>query len=595
MQLNMKKYFEVSLGAFVGIGISILLISLNSGNTAYGEEEDGGTNWWNTIVAAADDDFFDWNDVFNPLSPAERGKNLYNLVYKKQTQNSENRAVTELAKSYGLTTNEAQAAIEGSLTPILNNPRRKGTTLRIEVAQRIAADLQEDYATLQEIYQIQEEIDLATQPSEIFSNGDLSDSGFDLIHDLAMMEKVLFLKQKPLSVGGLFDEALDSPITPVKPNQFYEDYVANETDVAKLPLEVGKNEDGELEASIQLSDEEDVEIRAEILKNDVCVEENNEEDDDDGGNGEGDDNDPEDNREDNGNGDEEGDGDGDDPGAGVDESSADKDEVQAAPSDQWGSSWCPALEEPGAFKGASAAFPPTKFNSVSGSSTGSFASGGAGVNVGNEAFSANIGVCFETKLIKETVMSYQPGDSCIACEIEQINKYLEKTLSHGLVPNKVTGNILESAKCKKTGTLLNLQFITIFNPIPTPINDDLIFGKNILEEWNKFADNYNPLLLSEIEFDTNEEELQLKMAPPATTQLEVIDELRKIQDAAVAESGFNVKKGQVGNQSTNTTLYLKTVLEEVKQMNYLFSSFQEIFKKMNEDALEKIIRKSDES
>jgi len=48
----------------------------------------------------------------------------------------------------------------------------------------------------QQILAFKADIEQATTPSEIFANGDVKDSGFDLINDLEIIEKLLFLKNR---------------------------------------------------------------------------------------------------------------------------------------------------------------------------------------------------------------------------------------------------------------------------------------------------------------------------------------------------------------------------------------------------------------
>ena len=49
------------------------------------------------------------------------------------------------------------------------------------------------------------------KPSEIFSNGSLEDSGFDLVRDLEMMEAILFVETQPVTVGKDYLKRVDSP------------------------------------------------------------------------------------------------------------------------------------------------------------------------------------------------------------------------------------------------------------------------------------------------------------------------------------------------------------------------------------------------
>ncbi|MEK7086105.1 MAG: hypothetical protein AAB953_03785, partial [Patescibacteria group bacterium] len=261
----MKKFVSISIGVIIGIAVSGALIYSDKNNVAYSEE---GVNWWNNLVSTSDSASFDWNDVFNPLGPSEKGKNLYNLVYKKLTRDAGRDALSQVAKNFGLTPEEARAAINGSLTTILNNKKRS-TGMSQATAAKIVADLQSDYADLSELYQIQQEVDTLIAPSEIFSNGDLSDSGFDLVNDLAAIEEILFVEKSPVTVGGVYEEAYKSPFNPTEDQKQYENYVANETDVAMLPLVIGENDSGEKVGVIKIGDKE---VEAEMLDHDDCEE-----------------------------------------------------------------------------------------------------------------------------------------------------------------------------------------------------------------------------------------------------------------------------------------------------------------------------------
>ncbi len=570
------------------------MIFFGPGNIASAEEEETSSgSFWNDMVAKGDS--FSWKEVF----AMNEGEDIYMMLYKKSLEYPQKNALREIAGNNGLTTDEAQAVIDGSITPIFNNPNRRSTQLTQEEAFGMANDIQDDFLTLKSIYEVQQEVDMAIKPSEIFANGDLSDSGFDLIHDLDVIEKIIFLEQTPISVGGLFSEEVDSPVNPVDNQQFDNDFVGSGTPVAINRIALTADEEGNLSGNIALGDEE---IPVEVLENDICEAEDpllaalGDFDETEaaeqaaavaGGNGDV--------------GDIVGNGNEDEAG---DEPAAPPEKLEPAPADPWGSAWCPGLGPDGSssvsnFSEEGFGDFADSFKSLGGSSPGPmFAGIGAGTDPDNEFVQANAALCITMQLVKQTVSSYQPGDSCLICEVEKINELMDKTLGHTLIPSKVTGNLLESAKCKETnGSLLNLQVITIWNPIPAPPNDKLIFGKNIFEEWDNFTKQYQPLLLEEVDFKTDDApdttaggimEDQSRNLPAGTTQAELFDSIVETQDQYTAEALKEVKKYENGDTGTNQLLYLRAVLGEMKNMNALFKAYQDIFGKVDKDAIQKI-------
>lgn len=579
--MQIKKFLPIIVGVCSGLVIGGTMIALMPEKIAYSADED--KSFWNDLVARGEN--FSWREVF----ATNDGDDIYMMIYKKSIEYPQKTALREIAGNFGLTTDEAQAVIDGSATPIFNNSDRKSTELTQQEALGMVRDLQEDYEMLKEIYEVQQEVDMAIKPSEIFANGDLSDSGFDLIHDLDIIEKIIFLEQTPISVGGLFSEEVDSPITPTAPEQKDNSFVASDTPAAVDRLGLKADEEGNLTVG-------DDGTPVEVLESDICEVESpliqalkilkdSQPEDGEGaagggvedivGNGEGDEDDtPE------------------DPTQGI----------EPAPADPWGSAWCPGLGEDGNssvdnfsednFKGFV-----DNFKSIGGSSPAPMFTG-FGESVDNEYIQANAAMCITMTLVRETISSYQPGDSCLICEVEKINELMDETLSHTLIPNKVTGNLLESAKCKETnGSLLNFQVITIWNPIPAPANDELIFGKNIFEEWNNFAQRYQPALLDNISFEPDDApdtsisaitEYESGNIPDGLSQAELYYRVLATKDAYVAEALQEVKEYEKGNTGSNQLLYLRTILGEMENMNGLFTSYRDLFGKIDKEAIQKI-------
>lgn len=99
--------------------------------------------------------------------------------------------------------------------------------------------------------------------------------------------------------------------------------------------------------------------------------------------------------------------------------------------------------------------------------------------------------CLQIEAKYKTESSYLANENCIACHFEKINDAFKKTFQHNLVPSKATGNLIELPKCKRSFLRSKWNFIWLPQPILTPPNDDLIvkgdFIKNIVDFWKEYG------------------------------------------------------------------------------------------------------------
>ena len=608
----MKKFLPIIVGVLGGIVATVVTININ---VAHSE-----LNLWNDIISYGN--VFEWNDVF---SPATKGKNLYNLAYQNLIVSPEKDALTEIAKKNGLTVEETKQVIDGSLYPLFGKNSQRSANLTQQDANVLLNGMQEDYYLTKEIFDIQREIDVSIKPSEIFSNGDLSDSGFDLIHDLNKIEELMFVDITKNTVGKPYGNQLKSPFLPTDDSQTNEFYVPNTGDsaVIGLSLQNGKvkisaqnkstdnfgstysdstkpnNSINNIPAQKTVFDLGDEKIDVNVLEDDYCVADDslssalseyeqinidknvNESDNTDSS------------LTPTGGAVPESPNSGETPTGGSSSVSpsvsgtapsySSGDPINPAPADQWLSEWCPQLtggkgvsNSPSAF-----GFGKTGFSSLGGSSN-DFVPLAAEKStlLNNDYIAVSAGVCFSIKLIKKKAVTFQPGDSCVLCEVQKINEILEKTLAHSLIPNKVTGNYMESAKCKKSfQPLLDLNIFTIKSPIPTPPANEKIYGRNVFDELKKYLNRYQPFFLDAPKSDVLTKKF-LDSAPPYSSQNDAVVAINKsLSDASIeAEQSLNALK--VSSEGLNMAEYSKSMIMELRNFRIFFENYADLINKM---------------
>jgi hypothetical protein len=588
---KMKKRFIISIGLIIGVFVSLSMMVFKENQTAH-----GSITWWDEAVAYGN--LFEWSDVFGP---SKDGEDLYKMVYGKMLIMPENDALESVAKKFALTKTEAQSVIDGGITALFNSPDRRSAELTYGTAFILYSNLQRDYEDLRELFDLEQEINVAIAPSELFSNGDLTDSGFDLVHDLSVIEEILFVDVVENTVGQPYGDALSSPYIPTAPNQENTDYIASNADVADL---MTPSYGLEIEADAGVATDSTnsnsaVAPDALILSEDECAAVDplsqalstfEDEVQASGGSSSGSAAVGQPNS-------------GDSAAYSVLENplvSADGKISNAAPG-KWGESeFCPipglasnssggnSLESYG-FSSLGDWLNTTVFDAVSGISAGDAAV------ISNEDFTAYAAFCVNSELIYKTVSSFQPGSSCVACEVDAINELMNKTLSHSLIPNKVTGNIMESAKCKEAFMPLpDIQFITIAAPVATPPNDDLIFGNNIFAEWNSFVDRYHPFLSGAPQFsDNTAAEFELEYADEGTSISNVFLSVETSKGDATAEALAEANLRLDASSATDAKLYGQVVLAEIQQMNALFEQMNSFLIDIDTNACRELVNKPD--
>lgn len=208
--------------------------------------------------------------------------------------------------------------------------------------------------------------------------------------------------------------------------------------------------------------------------------------------------------------------------------------------------------------------------------------------------------CLRLERVFKTESAYLPNENCIACHFEKINDAFKRTLDHNLVPNKATGNLFEAAKCKRGsgGTFLGLKwnFILVPQPILTPPNDDLItkgdFLKNAKEFYEKYYDNPGRCDDGSVggacKPDTSPEaavtERVLSQISSGTEQTAVINQIRQQVDARKNAIEETMRVARLSKEAENQAGQYRVLMQEMNTMNGFFESFIKIFNGISEDS-----------
>ncbi|MDD3862177.1 MAG: hypothetical protein PHP74_04820 [Candidatus Gracilibacteria bacterium] len=530
----MKRFFPIIIGILAGTLSSGMIIYLNNNPVAFGEDNVSG---WENYQAWTEENL-SWKTIFSNISTP--GKNLYKFVGANLIVKPESEAIKAVASIYNLTPQETEAAVNGSIAVLFNNTSTPDN-LSLEQAYKMQSDIMADYQSLKELFDIQQEIDTSVLPTEMFANGDLQDSGFDLIYDLNVMEKILFdsvtdvTSGKPLSSSqGALKSFMDAVPVAKAPSPVIENKITIEN--KKAEIKVG---DGVVEAP--------------VLDEDVCPEDSvldDSLDKFDKQNPPGSKNNPS-------------------PPAstgGTSDLSPLNDNKDST------SKVVPAKKAPtgGGFCGEIPDDPASPEFATLGGSEGPVAAAGA------MGFSVKVALCLTVELVKEKAIS-SSSTSCVRCEVDKINEAFNKTLSHSMIPNKTTGNIFESATCKKSfGTHISFKVHLLPTPIPASPADDLIFGKNILAEWNKFVDRYKPFGGSKWDPDITEK-FALTYPPVDITTDALVLSMEKSKADNIAKVKNDIMTLEIADEGTNMTLFSGPALDHMKEMTAFFKIYKNVF------------------
>jgi len=575
----MQKNKDIILGVLIGILAFAGLVFVRPLFTVSAEKvEDIGGDYYSKH------DRVGYDDVFGSATY----ENLYQMIYQFLLVDTEDAALKDVARKYGLTVSEAAAVKNGSLQPLLNAGKFKQTMTQ-EDLWKMAEKLQKDFIETYELFTLEQEMLLDSGNSEVFANGDVLDSGFDLVYDLTVIENILFADNTGSTLGGPLNMDFNYKKKSEDTTSYYleeeESYPAITEAYYALELapetsaETGTAEAaGSAPASAGMP-----ESLVAVVEEDVCPKEKT----------------PIETAL-------------NDYKEKIEKIAAQekaKEEVEKEGEEKPAASQSePAVAEEEAKKPLSEKLKTPepeswykKLNCDGELWSALYGSEEATTDEGENLAAMQWYVCLENKIKCETYSSYIPVDNCISCELEKILAAMQKTLSHSLIPNKVTGNYMESSKCKQSMgelPLIDINLFLIWAPLQTPPQDDAIYGKSIVKEWNKFVQRTNPvatgdsLKLPESLTKVATEQAYSNASPDQTME-QLIADIENIEQSIARQQANSVEQYEAGAAGEDTVAYSQAIMREVGQMTNYFKNFTDSFKKISTEICPEILGKKD--
>lgn len=194
--------------------------------------------------------------------------------------------------------------------------------------------------------------------------------------------------------------------------------------------------------------------------------------------------------------------------------------------------------------------------------------------------------CLEWSVKTRLATAFAEEDNCVACHIEHMNDLFKKTLNHNLIPGKITGNPFEPAQCKSGLGLVkfDVNINVLFNPIVTPPNDNLLLQPSAFATWKRvkqlypyfFADKENvdePIPTIE---DYTAQRL-FSFARKETSRTAIIKDMEKIVKIEKAKIEQDLRKLETSMDVEARNSTTQALDYEMRTMLQLFESFKKLF------------------
>jgi len=507
----------------------------------------------------------DITSSFGVKDEADVGKNLYLKVYSQTEIQPQMVATKETAGKYGVTEGELTALLAGNYNLIL--AKKPGMT-QSELQNKVL-EIQEEHAWRKEILSLKAQIRAEVEVNEIFANGDTSDSGFDLVNDLNIIEELLFLKSRPIDVGAPFSAlsnggGLVGGISAGGSEVGGNNVGGSGEGGGGFGAVIGGGA-GALAAGV--NGVNGVSPAAGELNPNVCFE--------------------------------------DDAYKYALDQFEEKSKTDSNYRDK-------STEPPNtpvsdnSSGGATSSDPLPIIPTKPANAPPAPADNWLGDKLCNDVF------CLQVNVVSEPVTSaYASSDNCIACHTEKINEVLAETVSHSLTPSKAPGNLGESASCKKAvGTAfssINMNVYAIAVPVSPPTNDDIIFGTSVEQNWEEFCNRVDlfpfnncrsPEQQKDYILEKQSKGLESYTLPPilediaakktlsdGTDTLTITAAAEKIDDIVTSykiQSDEALKELEQQYAADKNLILFQPLQQEMNRMNSSFSKIRMILQSLNE-------------
>ncbi len=203
--------------------------------------------------------------------------------------------------------------------------------------------------------------------------------------------------------------------------------------------------------------------------------------------------------------------------------------------------------------------------------------------------------CLKIDAIYKKESSYLANENCIACHFEKINDNFKKTLDHNLVPSKATGNLLELPKCKSSLFAFKLNFLFIPQPILTPPNDDIItkgdFIKNAIKFYEKYYNNpgrCDDAVGGSCKPDPNPTTQAAKNlldgATSTSDQTQFLIQIRRQAEGKKQEAAQLLNQTRLETEAKSQSGQYQVILQEIETMNGYFEAFAKLYRNISDPA-----------
>lgn len=537
-------------------------------------------------------------ELFATSDPEKAGQNLYMTIYAQTAVAPETKAAKNISGRYGVTEAEMTQMLYGNISPIL---KRKPLITQEEAIQK-TAQIQKQFQEEKDILALKADIESSVTPSEIFINGDLSDSGFDLVDDLSLIEKMLFNKAVPPTVGGNFEVggdgsggaggSLNQPSNNAASNPSYENVgeassadqsgqSSHQSDgVSSGSSSSGQDKIGKTLNNVGSPGSSGIIFSSPADNPNICFDQNT-----------------------------------------LDQALQQFTQEQTAKgsgahSSKNGQGQKTLQGQSGGSIGNNSNTADHGGEGQTGTSTSALTGDDPLPDLGSQAAPTQVKsapaaqwlkggdckdpFCLSVNFVKKPVELYQNTDNCILCHLEKINAKLRETVNHSLIPGKATGNLLEPQICKKAAKNLlesvGLNFYAMSKPVQTPANDDLIYGASIEEEFKSFLSTYKPFPISElnakstadggVEVPPSESDHANASAVAAAGPTTTLDQVQKTVEAELNTNNIT-RQSQItiaenALQSDVDVGFYQGIRREIEQMNYYFDSFKDVLHSLHE-------------